>query len=65
METKYLVTVDFFIKADHRGDAWKLSEEICTQHLRGLATVIKVSMEPDPKPQDIIAVNEPIRDIFK
>lgn len=57
---KFLVTVEFAIKAGDRQKAWQKARQICEEHLRDLATVRAVT-QPLPDPDEWIAVNEPIR----
>ena len=58
---KYEVTIQFFWKADVRGLVWVEVEQYIRQNMRDLAWVKAVSLEPDPKPAEIIALNEPIK----
>ena len=58
---KYLVTVEFVIKAQDRSEAWKKSREVCRNHLRDLASVREITNLPLPDPQEWIAINEPIK----
>ena len=58
---KFLVTVEFVIKAEDRHKAWQEARKVCERHLRDLASVRAVSMEPLPDPKQWISVNEPIK----
>jgi len=58
---KYQVKVEFVIKASSREEAWEEARRICQKHLRDLANVMAVSMNPLPDPQEWIAVNESIK----
>jgi len=61
---KFEVSIEFVIKAETRNEAWQKAEEYCNKHLRGLANVRRVSLEPLPDPQSVIAINEPIRKVY-
>ena len=58
---KFNVKIEFVIKAKDRQVAWQKARQICEDHLRDLATVTAVSLNPLPNPGEWIAVNEPIR----
>ena len=56
---KYLMTVEFAIKAKDRREAWEVAREVCRKHLRDLATVRSAHLLPDP--DEWIGINEPIK----
>lgn len=58
---KFNVKVEFAIKARDRQEAWQKARQICEDHLRDLATVTAVSINPLPDPEQWIAINEPIK----
>ena len=58
---KWDVEIRTIVQAPTREKAWDIARELCERHLRDLANVWSVSMEPLPDPDDWIAVNEPIK----
>ena len=58
---KFEVTIQFVVEAPDRHIAWLYSQDVCQRHLRDLATVKAVSIDPLPNPQEWIAINEPIK----
>ncbi len=55
---KWETEIVFAIQAETRHEAWRIAQEIIEKHHRGLASIIRVRLEPNP---DLIAVNEPIK----
>ena len=57
---KFTVIIQFVVEASERHVAWLYAQDICQKHLRDLATVHSISIDPLPDPDKWIAINEPI-----
>ena len=59
---KWRATIEVTIQAETRKEVWATGRDLIEKHLRGLATLTGVTLDPVPDPDDWIAINEPIKE---
>jgi len=59
---KWRATIEVTIQAETRKEVWATGRDLIEKHLRGLATLTSVALDPVPDPDNWIAINEPIKE---